>query len=173
MKRNLLFPDISSYKGVKHSAVHPIQLCSYNNNHWLSQEHPHHLPRHVHRKVMIMTVKSADAKNSDDADNSVIDNDYDDDSDAYDSYFIDDVRDAHHADDADYILMMLMIPIFSDYQYSPVNFLGVNICVLGSLIYTKVNLFCFKQILILFIICYFTTSSQAPSYASESETTTD
>merc|ERR1719430_2734480 len=29
--------------------------------------------------------------------------------------------------------------IGSDYQYSPVNFLGVNICVLGSLIYTKVT----------------------------------
>ena len=35
--------------------------------------------------------------------------------------------------------MMLMMLIFSDYQYSPVNFLGVNICVLGSLIYTKVR----------------------------------
>ena len=29
---------------------------------------------------------------------------------------------------------------FSDYKYSHVNFLGVNICVLGSLIYTKVKL---------------------------------
>ena len=29
----------------------------------------------------------------------------------------------------------------SDYKYNPVNFLGLNICVLGSLIYTKVNFF--------------------------------
>ena len=29
--------------------------------------------------------------------------------------------------------------IASDYKYNPVNFLGLNICVLGSLIYTKVK----------------------------------
>ena len=28
----------------------------------------------------------------------------------------------------------------SDYQYNPVNFLGLNICVLGSLVYTKVSI---------------------------------
>ena len=37
------------------------------------------------------------------------------------------------------ILIMLTMLIASDYKYSPVNFLGLNICVLGSLIYTKVN----------------------------------
>ena len=43
------------------------------------------------------------------------------------------------------ILMLLLknttvlMFIASDYKYNPVNFLGLNICVLGSLIYTKVK----------------------------------
>merc|ERR1712037_796939 len=36
--------------GVKHSAVHPVQLGPDNDHHRLPQEHPHHLPRHVHWK---------------------------------------------------------------------------------------------------------------------------
>ena len=35
---------------------------------------------------------------------------------------------------------MVLMFIASDYKYNPVNFLGLNICVLGSLIYTKVKI---------------------------------
>lgn len=50
-----------------------------------------------------------------------------------------DSDDENYADNAD----------CSDYKYSPVNFLGLNICVLGSLIYTKVNFpFSFAKLLL-------------------------
>ena len=42
------------FEGVKHSAVHTIQLGPDHDHHRLPEEHPHHLPRHVHRKVTIM-----------------------------------------------------------------------------------------------------------------------
>ena len=61
------------------------------------------------------------------------------------------------------MFMMLMMLIVSDYKYSPVNFLGVNICVLGSLIYTKVNLFFlqkFKVNLICLLSVFYKKSSQ-------------
>ena len=51
-----------------------------------------------------------------------------------------DSDDENYADNAD----------CSDYKYSPVNFLGLNICVLGSLIYTKVNFPYFFPKLLLF-----------------------
>ena len=38
-----------------------------------------------------------------------------------------------------FINTMLLMFVASDYKYNPVNFLGLNICVLGSLIYTKVK----------------------------------
>ena len=38
-----------------------------------------------------------------------------------------------------FINTMVLMFIASDYKYNPVNFLGLNICVLGSLIYTKVK----------------------------------
>ena len=54
----------------------------------------------------------------------------------------------------------------SDYKYNPVNFLGLNICVLGSLIYTKVKFF--LDMLLLFskfqyqsdLVRFYKTSSQ-------------
>ena len=39
-----------------------------------------------------------------------------------------------------FINRMVLMFVASDYKYNPVIFLGLNICVLGSLIYTKVNL---------------------------------
>ena len=39
-----------------------------------------------------------------------------------------------------FINTMVLMFIASDYKYNPVNFLGLNICVLGSLIYTKVKI---------------------------------
>ena len=49
-------------------------------------------------------------------------------------------------DSTEEIIMLISMLVFrntmfiaSDYKYNPVNFLGLNICVLGSLIYTKVK----------------------------------
>ena len=47
----------------------------------------------------------------------------------------------------------------SDYQYNPVNFLGLNICVLGSLVYTKVNIFHTWRLYIILHLIHFIRKS--------------
>ena len=43
----------------------------------------------------------------------------------------------------------------SDYQYNPVNFLGLNICVLGSLVYTKVSIIHIWCLYIILLLIHF------------------
>ena len=64
-----------------------------------------------------------------------------------------DSDDENYADNAD----------CSDYKYSPVNFLGLNICVLGGLIYTKVK-FPFS-----FLLSYYATSIVNPFFVFHKE----